>query len=535
MIAMLSSIQIKGQIKFPDRLEHASSASYLIDQNQIKGTHWYVATKSTRNSITYNKRNIGMLVTWVESGSFITARFEGANTLDVNWQNDANWQKIIAETDTLTYSINADTASYSYIAQLAYDADTSTFAWYADTTNFSYYADTSQFSYYADTSNFAYYSDTSQYSFYADTSNFALYADTSQFSWYSDTSNFSIYADTANFVTYSDTANYSFYSDTSNIALNANVDSIMFKGQSITCHTDGKLVYDTTSMSLVFNNDIANFCHNLGYELVVRVYNESGSQIDDGTAVTLDTVYHNGIVTATIKKAGMASIDSLQPIGITTVDIPNDSYGIVTLLGEVKGLNTSIYGVGDASPLWVSNNGAFTAIKPSPPNYALQIGYIFYADNDSGSIYINPLPVLLDPQPHFNADTSNINQAVTINTINVYEYLPFSMAQIRNNIGFTVVSDSVQVLTSGYYDISLGMSFNGNPTTEIWRYGAFKNGEPIYTKSRSTSSNATGDVSVSSFRYLTKNNWISFKIRNQSSAGDPTVIDINFAIDFRHE
>ncbi len=517
MITMLLSIQVKAQIKFPDRLEHASSTSYLIDQNQIKGTHWYVNAKSTRNSITYNKRAIGMLVTWVESGSFITGRFEGANTLDVNWQNDANWQKIIAETDTLTYAVYADTTDYSYIAQLAYDADTATFAWYADTTNFSYYADTSQFAHYADTSGLA------------------LYADTSQFSYYADTSNFSLYADTSNFVVYSDTSDFSYYSDTSNIALNANVDSVYFKGNTLLGHSEGTLVYDTISNSLVFHNNVANFHHNLGYELVTRVYNQTGEQINNGTPVTLDTTYHNGIITATIHKAGNSSLDSLQPIGMTTVDIPDNDYGIVTIIGTINGLNTSQYGGNDADPIYVGKNGTLTITKPSPPDYALRIGYIGYSDNDSGSIYIKPLPASLDPTPHFIADTSNISQAVTINTINVYEYLPFSIAQIRDNEGFSVVGDSAQVLIAGHYYMFLGMSFGGNPTTEVWRYGVFKNGTPIYTKSRSTSSSATGDVNVYTYRYLEKDDWISFKIRNQSGTGDPTMIDINFNIDFRHE
>lgn len=517
MITILLSIQVKAQIKFPDRLEHASSTNYLIDQNQIKGTHWYVNAKSTRNSITYNKRNIGMLVTWVESGSFITARFEGANTLDANWQSDSNWKQLIDENDTLTYSIYADTTNYSYISALAYDADTSTFAWYADTTNFSYYTDTSQFAHYSDTSGLA------------------LYSDTSIFAWYADTSYFSRYADTSNFVVYSDTSNFSYYNDTSNVALNANVDSIYFKGNTIFGHTDGSLVYDTTSMSLIFHNDISGFHHNLGYELVTRVYNESGGPISNGTVVTLDTVYHNGIVTPTIKNAGMSSLDSLNPVGIVTADIPNNSYGIVTLYGQVNGLNTSVYGVGDASPLWVSYNGTLTGTKPEPPNYALQIGYIIYADNDSGSIYVNPQPAALSPAPHFIADTSNISQTVTINTQNVYEYLPFSLAQIRDNEGFTVVGDSVKVLVSGHYYVNLGMSFNGNPTTEVWRYGVFIGGKPVYTKSRSTSSNATGDVNVFTYRYIEKDTWIAYKIRNQSGAGDPTIIDINFNIDLRHE
>jgi hypothetical protein len=527
LIVILSiQIQSEAQIKFPDNLEHANSSEPLVDQLQIKGTHWTVINKAARDAIPFDKREIGMLVTWIESGAYVTKRYQGVTAVNGNWTNDANWTKLIDETDTLTYSIYADTTVYSYIAQLAYDADTSTFAWYADTSNFAFYADTSNYSFSADTVNFSYYNDSSFFSDYSDTSNFALYSDTANYAWYADTSNYSFYADTSN---------YSFYSDTANLALNVNVDSVYFKGIDNENHVPGSLIFHTLTQSLIFHNDILDFNHNLGYELVARVYNESGGQIDNGTVVTLDTIYQNGIPVPTIKRAGKASLDSLIPVGVATVDISDDDYGIITMVGSVSGLNTSTYGIAPGEKIYVGNNGVIQGTKPESPDYSLLIGYMLRVDNDSGSIYVRPEPPKLDPGPHFISDTSNISQSVTINTQDVYEYLPLNLSQTRDNEGFTLTGDSVQVLLSAHYDLTLGMSFQGNPTSEVWRYGIFIDGKPQYTKSRNTTSSSTGDINVISYRYIDAGEWVSWKIKNESGTGDPTIIDMNYQINFRHE
>ena len=536
LILILSiQIQAEAQIKFPDRLERSNSAYPLVDQLQIKGTHWTVVNKAARDAIPFDKREIGMLVTWIESSAYVTKRYQGVTAVNGNWTNDANWTSLIDETDTLTYSIYADTTAYSYIAQLAYDADTATFAWYADTSNFSYYADTSNFAFYADTVNFSYYNDSSYFADYSDTSNFSLYSDTANYAWYADTSNFALYSDTGYFSNYADTSNYSFYSDTANITLNVNTDSIYLNGINDENHVPGTLIYDTLTQTLIFHNDILDFHHNLGYELVVRVYNESGGQIDNGTVVTLDTIYQDGLPMPTIKKAGKASIDSLVPVGMATVDIPNNDYGIVTIIGIVNDLNTSGYGIEPSEPIYVSNDGGIQGTKPEPPDYALLLGYMLKVDNDSGSIYIMPEVPVLQPEPNFISDTSSISQVVTINTQNVYEYIPLNLSQIRENKGFIQVGDSVQALLSANYDLILGMSFQGNPTSEVWRYGIFIDGKPQFTKSRNTTSSSTGDINVISYRYIDAGQWVSWKIKNESGTGDPTIIDMNYQINFRHE
>jgi hypothetical protein len=146
-----------------------------------------------------------------------------------------------------------------------------------------------------------------------------------------------------------------------------------------------------------------------------------------------------------------------------------------------------------------------------------------------------PEPPVLEPEPNFISDTSSVSQVVTINTQDVYEYIPLNLSQVRENNGFIQTGDSVQVLLSANYDLILGMSFQGNPTSEVWRYGIFIDGKPQYTKSRNTTSSSTGDINVISYRYIEVGSWVSWKIKNESGTGDPTIIDMNYQINFRHE
>ena len=426
-----------GQVKFPEYLEHYDDTKALVDQEQVRGHHWSVIDKTARNAIPEDKREIGMLVTWIESSTYVTKRFQGANTTNTVWTNDLNWRSLIISTDTITYA---------NIAFSAAEADTSDF-----------------------------------------------------------------------------------------VRNLTNVDSISLSGINggIT-HSEGALKYDSVTHSLQFQNDIIGFSHNLGYEVVSRVYNNTGVKIDNGKLVTVAGVYIDGdLRTPTVKLAQTDSITNLNPIAMATADIDPESYGVATLLGEVKGLNTSGYPNG--SPLWADVNGGVRSTPPAPPAYALEIGFGLYADATNGSVYMQPQNVTLDPTPHFAADSSGILYTVPVSAANVYYKIPFAQTKIRDSEGFIIQGDSVQVLTGGHYDLNFGMSFNGNPTSETWQYGIFINGSPAYTKIRSTSSNATGDVNVKCYRVLKKNEWLSYRIRNTTGLGDPEILSISIGSALFHE
>jgi len=507
---MLVTLTAQSQVKFPANLEHYDVTKALVDQEQIRGHHWSVIDKTARNAIPADKREIGMLVTWIEFSAYTTKRFQGANTTNAIWTNDLNWSGLIDVADTLTY------------------ADTSFFALIADTANFALIADTANFALIADTANFALIADTANFALIADTANFALIADTANFALIADTANFALVADTANFALVADTANFA-------LAITA-LDSVSFSPTTKTgSHNEGNLIYDTDTKSLSFQNDIPDFNHNLGYELVARVYNQTGATILNGNVVRLVGNYKDaGKITPKIKLAGNSSADSTLVLGMATVDILPDSYGIVTLRGEVKGLNTSACST-DSCAIYLGFAGSYIDTVPEPPYYSVNLGQVYYADADSGRIFFNPSLGGYEPQPHIAADSSDIAHTITVSSSGVYYKLPFAQMQLRDNDGFILAGDSVQVLSAGHYNLTIGMSFNGNPTGETWQYGIFINGAPAYTKLRSTSSNATGDVQVLCYRVLKVGDWISFRIRNTAASGDPVIRSLSIGASLIHE
>lgn len=322
--------------------------------------------------------------------------------------------------------------------------------------------------------------------------------------------------------------------DSISIHANTKIDSsLTFAKISKTDYKEGRLYYCDSTKTLLFENDINGFKHNIGYEHVVRVFNNTGFQIDNGKLVTIDSVRINGSIASTVKLAGIYSKDSISGVGMATVDIPNQSFGIVTLFGEVKGLNTSAFN--NAEAIYVDTSGYIRNTKPDPPAFTLRVGYIQYADNDSGQIYMLPGDLGYSKAPNFVADSSGASEVVTINTINIYEYLPLSAAAIRKNFGYTIQGDSVQIVINGDYDVSLAMSFQGNPASETWRYGIFVNNVMKFTKSRTTASSANGDVSATKDIRLYSGDWVSFRIRNESGTGDPTIIDMSYELKYQNE
>jgi len=309
--------------------------------------------------------------------------------------------------------------------------------------------------------------------------------------------------------------------------------SIKFSKTNRENYSEGKLFYDTTLYALTFYNEFPDFTHQLGYEHVARYYNNTGTTIENGTLLTPIGQKINGIIIPTVRRAGIGSIDSLKMVGMSTTTTLNGEFGIATILGTVNNLNTSAFNDNDF--VYVDTNGSVRNTSPEPPDYSLLVGKVIYADNDSGQIYMVQGNIDFTPLPHIGADTSRMNTTISITTQNVFEYLPADSAIIRDNHAFTAQGDSIQVQVQGYYTIILSMSFQGNPASETWRYGIFINNVEEITKSRTTSSNANGDVNVPVIRYLNKNDWISFRITNESGTGDPVVIDIGYEIIYLHE
>jgi hypothetical protein len=106
-------------------------------------------------------------------------------------------------------------------------------------------------------------------------------------------------------------------------------------------HKEGLLFYDKNKKALSYYNEDSEVTVNLGQELLIRVRNESGAPIANGSVVYPTGICNDGCVL--IDLAIASEKDKCRLIGVATHTIENNSNGYVTKLGEVGGLDTSSF------------------------------------------------------------------------------------------------------------------------------------------------------------------------------------------------
>lgn len=120
--------------------------------------------------------------------------------------------------------------------------------------------------------------------------------------------------------------------------------------------------------------------------LVTRVYNDSGAQIDAG-----DVVYISGVDTGRpeiglASNAAAATYNSL--VGVVAYDIADTEAGYVIRYGYVRDIDTSAWAAADE--LYLVAAGALTNVKPVAPAVAIYIGSVITVGASDGVIFVNP-------------------------------------------------------------------------------------------------------------------------------------------------
>ena len=149
---------------------------------------------------------------------------------------------------------------------------------------------------------------------------------------------------------------------------------------------EGRLMWDADGGVPVVGLPGGNVNLNIGLEQLVprQCRNESGVDIDNGDLVFLSDYIGNNPY---IELANADSADTSKVIGMATEDIPDGDRGYVTTYGIVREVNTSGYTANDLLYL-DTTDGQYTNIKPSQPNYAIQIGRIWRVHAEEGEILI---------------------------------------------------------------------------------------------------------------------------------------------------
>jgi hypothetical protein len=151
-------------------------------------------------------------------------------------------------------------------------------------------------------------------------------------------------------------------------------------------HTEGLVWYDSDKHALVVYNDEAEISQEIGQEEYLRVRNNTGSTIYNGSGVRI--VGSHGNSAPTIDYA-IASGDALsRVVGLATHDIENSSFGYVTTYGTVRDVDTSSFTAGDELYLSATSSGAWTNTAPVIPNFSSPIGYVIRSHGANGSVLV---------------------------------------------------------------------------------------------------------------------------------------------------
>lgn len=179
-----------------------------------------------------------------------------------------------------------------------------------------------------------------------------------------------------------------------------NVDYIDFNtGSTVTQPTPGRLSWNGTDGTLDIGLKGGNVTLQIGQEEVARVVNKTGGNLLEANyhVVRVRSVAEGGAQgqrLAVVLAQANNDANSATTLGLVTEDIAVNQEGFITLSGQVRGINTTgtlqgeTWVDGDVLYLSSTTPGHLTNIKPQAPQHAVIVGYVEYAHNNQGKIFV---------------------------------------------------------------------------------------------------------------------------------------------------
>lgn len=150
-------------------------------------------------------------------------------------------------------------------------------------------------------------------------------------------------------------------------------------------YQQGKVFYDSVADSLCYYNLATNNKVHIGQEVQQQVKNSTNATIPKGTPVYITGAFgeYAGVAPA---KADTVLTSIL--VGVTNQDILSGEIGFVVTAGTITDIDTSSYASGNDMYLSPLSAGKMTAILPSAPNFAVQVGVCLYPHPTNGKMVV---------------------------------------------------------------------------------------------------------------------------------------------------
>lgn len=183
---------------------------------------------------------------------------------------------------------------------------------------------------------------------------------------------------------------------TANLSLN----SLTFNNAPVApVTTPGSLSWNDQEGTLDLKMKGGNVTLQVGQENVIRVVNKTGGNLTQAgfKVVRVRKASEGGAQgqrLAVVLAQGDDEFDSTDVIGVVTENILVNQEGFVTTFGTVNGINTtgSLYGEtwvdGELLFLSPTTPGGLTKVKPTAPNHLVIVGYVQYAHQNNGKLFV---------------------------------------------------------------------------------------------------------------------------------------------------
>lgn len=232
-----------------------------------------------------------------------------------------------------------------------------------------------------------------------------------------------------------------------------------------TSYFAGQMYWDAANHTVAIQTGLDTVTLQAGQESFIVGYNKTNATILNGTAVFISGVQGNR---PKILPASSSSELTSYVVGITTMDIPQNDEGMVTVFGVVNDLDTSMWTEGDE--LYLSaTGGVLTNVRP-PHSHSNMVGTVMYANGTHGKILITP---------HIGFELDEIHD-VCITTppaqgsVLVYDSIS---AHWEASTGLSISVTSGSISTSGsIYSLTSQFMYFGDPNVNgSWRFGVSGN------------------------------------------------------------
>lgn len=251
-------------------------------------------------------------------------------------------------------------------------------------------------------------------------------------------------------------------------ALESPIQYADFRPADPVAYSEGRLFYHSEYKAFTYYNDVDSAALQIGFEEWVRVYNNTGSTILNGTPV-----YVTGALgeTMTIAPADATTEMKARAIGVATHNILDASEGVVTIRGLVSGIDTSTLTAGQ--PIHLGPGGSIQNNAPTYPYYPTDLGTAIVSDSSNGYLYINPTlhtykQFRVTGNQHVDGNLTVDGDLTITGTQSVVSQanLAVDNSFIYTNSGDTIDSDTFT--GSGLDDLTFTGHYNGTASTKTF-------------------------------------------------------------------